>query len=260
MNTPRPTDRCQTWLCAALFAICLLAGGVLVTPAEAGPQITNGDFSVTTLASPGGYLCSNGMGNTCSSNVSGWTSTCAPGFACGGHGTPSSLLFANTNGSAWNGNIGLAGTIANSPDGGNFVALDGAATYRSAILQTVNNLTVGDTYYVTFFQAAAQQKGSGGATTEQFAVSLGTTTLNSALMNDTQGGFVPWEKQTLGFVATSSSEVLSFLALGTPNGQPPVVLLDDVSIAVPEPSTMVMVGAGLLGLVAARKRFLRSAA
>ena len=145
------------------------------------------------------------------------------------------------------------------PDGGNFVALDGAANYRSAIMQTINNLTVGDTYYVTFFQAAAQQKGSSGATSEQFAVSLGGATDYSTIMNDTQGGFVPWEKQTLAFVATSSSEVLSFLALGLPNGEPPVVLLDGVSMSVPEPGTIAMLGAGLLGLVMARKRLRRAA-
>ena len=258
MNTSPAARPGPAWLTIPAAAFCLLAGGVLATPAQAGPLVANGSFEQTSLASPGGFLCGNGANNTCISNVTSWTSTCSPAGPCGSQSTPSSLLFANTNAVAWNGGIGLAGTIANSPDGGNYVALDGAAQYRSAIMQTVSHLTVGDTYDVTFFQAAAQQKGSTGATVEQFAVSLGASTLNSAVMNDAAGGFVPWETQTLAFVATSSSEVLSFLALGTPNGEPPVVLLDGVSLSVPEPGTIAMFGAGLLGLLVARKRLARS--
>jgi hypothetical protein len=240
------------WLPA--FATAIFLGTGLESRAHAGPLVANGGFEQTSLASPGGYLCNDNGAGGCASNVTSWTSTCTSAGPCGGHGTPSSLLFANTNGIAWNGGIGLAGTIANSPDGGNFVALDGSATYRSAIMQTIGNLTVGDTYYVTFFQAGAQQNGSTGPTTEQFAVSLGSSTAYSTLMNDVQGGFVPWEKQTLAFVATSTSEVLSFLALGTPNGEPPVVLLDDVSMSVPEPGTVAMLAAGVLGLMVARRR------
>ncbi len=242
------------WLSIPACAAAMLFGSGLQTQARAGALVLNGSFEQTSLSNPGGYLCNDNGAGGCASNVTDWTSTCAPAGPCGGHATPSSLLFAGTNGRAWNGGIGLAGTIANSPDGGNFVALDGDSTYRSSIFQTIAGLTAGDTYQVSFFQAAAQQNGASQATTEQFAVSLGNTTGNSALMNDTQGGFVPWEKQTLSFVATSSQEVLNFLALGTPSGTPPVVLLDGVSIAVPEPGTIAMLGAGLLGLVIARKR------
>ncbi len=254
MKTTPPAFPTTAWLSLPAFAVAMLFGSSLHNPAGAGPLVLNGSFEQTSLTNPGGYLCNDNGAGGCSSNVADWSSTCAQAGACGGHATPSSLLFANTNGRAWNGGIGLAGTIANSPDGGNFVALDGDSYYRSSIFQTITGLTVGDTYQVSFYQAAAQQKGAGSATTEQFAVSLGGTTLNSALMNDPQGGFVPWEKQTLSFVATSSQEVLNFLALGTPQGAPPVVLLDGVSISVPEPGTVAVLGAGLLGLVVARKR------
>ena len=62
-----------------------------------------------------------------------------------------------------------------------------------------------------------------------------------------QGGFSPWEAQTLPFTASSTSEVLSFLAVGTPSGAPPMVFLDGVDMepSVPEPSAgLLLVGVG----------------
>lgn len=56
---------------------------------------------------------------------------------------------------------------------------------------------------------------------------------------------------------TSASEVLSFLAIGTPAGVPPFALLDGVSISeVPEPGSLVLLGAGLgvAVLVSCRRR------
>jgi hypothetical protein len=64
-----------------------------------------------------------------------------------------------------------------------------------------------------------------------------------------------WSQQSLTFVATLSSELLTFLALGTPSGEPPVALLADVSLItqVPEPGTFALLAASLLGLVTASR-------
>ena len=141
-----------------------------------------------------------------------------------------------------------------SPDGGNYVAIDGDSNYRTALKQTMSGLTPGGNYKITFWQAATQQSGFDGATTEQWAVSFGGTTKNSTLMNNLSHGSVGWMSQTLTFTATTSSDVLSFLALGTPNGVPPFVLLDGVSVSeAPEPGTMALIGFGLLGLPLAGK-------
>jgi hypothetical protein len=65
----------------------------------------------------------------------------------------------------------------------------------------------------------------------------------------------PWTQETMYFTATSSSAVLSFLAVGT--GDPPTIMLDGVTLAgVPEPSTWAMLlgGFGLIGLLQRRRR------
>jgi hypothetical protein len=68
-------------------------------------------------------------------------------------------------------------------------------------------------------------------------------------MNNASHGFYPWESQTLTFTAnTTGYEVLSFLSEGTPNGLPPAVLLDDISMqSTPEPGTLALTLSGLLG-------------
>lgn len=123
-----------------------------------------------------------------------------------------------------------------------YIAAD-AAFQEGAIEQTLTGLTIGQGYDVTFYQAAGQQAGFTGATTERWQVSLGTSSKLSTLINlASEANVTPWQKQTLSFTATTTSDVLSFLAVGTPAGLPPFSLLAGVSIAqnptaVPEPLT-----------------------
>jgi hypothetical protein len=74
-------------------------------------------------------------------------------------------------------------------------------------------------------------------------------------------GFTGWMTGSMTFTATSASELLEFVSLGAPSGQPPVALLDGVSLtgltgAAPESGTWAMMGLGFagLGLVAYRRR------
>jgi hypothetical protein len=192
--------------------------------------------------------------------VTHWTSECNNTFgpgSCGSGGAVLSLLFPGTNGVAFNNFNGLDGTIADSPDGDNFVAGDGDPSYSAAFWQTITGLSVGGTYQLTFEQAAAQQGGTFGAATEEWQVSLGSQTQDSTLMFNPSGGFRPWNQQTMTFTATSTSEVLTFLALGRPSGLPPVSLLSDVSlVATPEPSAVFLTLStiALLGLAAIRSQ------
>ena len=141
-----------------------------------------------------------------------------------------------------------------SPDGGNFLSVDGDQNYATPITQTIAGLVVGAQYHLTFYQASGQQNGFNGATTEQWSVTLGTENHISTLMTTANHGSIGWMAQTMTFTATSASEVLSFLALGTPNGVPPFVFLDGVSLAqIPEPSTAGLVGLCLMGLPLARR-------
>jgi len=145
-----------------------------------------------------------------------------------------------------------------SPAGGNFVEADGDPSYSGAIYQTISGLTAGAQYVVSFYQAAGQQLDFTGPTTEQWSVSLGGSAQLSSLFSLPQGGVGPWNKQSLTFTADGASDVLSFLAVGTPGGAPPISFLDGVTVdaAVPEPSawTLMILGAVGLGAVMRRRR------
>jgi hypothetical protein len=91
-------------------------------------------------------------------------------------------------------------------------------------------LTSGQKYTVSFWYAGAQQSGFDSNTTERWMVSPGNQTLSTAVLNDPNHGFTGRVYTSLTFTATGSSEVLSFLANGTPNGEPPFSLLDGVSM------------------------------
>jgi hypothetical protein len=113
---------------------------------------------------------------------------------------------------------------------------------------------------VSFYFAGAQQSGNTGPTTDQFLVSLGSQTLSTPVLNDPSHGFTGWQLENLTFTPTSTSEVLSFLAVGTPSGVPPFALLDGVTVsAVPEPASLALLSTGLIGLGGyVRSRFKKS--
>jgi hypothetical protein len=232
----------MTFKHAHLTLVCLAATSILglESRAQATPIILNGSFESTTLTASGKFT---------STDVADWTTT-----------SYTFLAFPGTGQSGVGGGVKLyAGTAPNlmpatSPDGGNFVAADGAYG-PGKISQTMHGLTAGKTYFVSFYQAGAQQQGYNGNTTDRFEVFFGAQTKYSDLLTNPSHDFQPWEKQTLSFTATSSTEVLSFLAVGTPTGVPPFTLLDGVSVSnTPEPAYLGLIGAGLLVLGAVRRK------
>ena len=118
------------------------------------------------------------------------------------------------------------------------------------ITQTINGLTAGQKYDVTFYYAGAQQYSYTSPTTEAWYVSLGGgPSVMTPILNNMSHGFTGWQKETIALTANGSSDVLSFLAYGTPSGVPPFTLLADVSlVAAPEPSSVVAGGLVLLAL------------
>ena len=231
------------------FSLAVLSFFAL--PAEATNLVLNGDFSSS----------SNGPGefNTSQTTLTDWTSSGYNFlFASGGADTTGSYTPQYTEYlKLWGPNDGSAnGMPASSPYGGNFIGADGAYEV-GAITQTISGLTAGDFYSVGFYWAGAQQMGYTGATTEQWQVSLGSSTQSTAVLNNVSQGFTGWQYQTFTYQATSSSEVLSFLAVGTPSGQPPFALLSDVTLVqTPEPATVIIVLSGLFALAGVRRRTL----
>ncbi|HXC91454.1 MAG TPA: PEP-CTERM sorting domain-containing protein [Stellaceae bacterium] len=207
------------------------------------------------------------------------------GWSIGSVAENANLIYVGQQGSEGysnqsNGNIyGVYGTFSDTvPAGTNFYQADGNPQYESTIMQTITGLTAGTTYDLQFQQAAGQQIGFSGDTTEQWKVFLGVGGIgvdcshspctvtgtadnleqDSTLMNTPSEGNVDWNSVTLAFTPTSSdlnhgTAVLTFLAWGDRGStvnQPPTVFLEGVNTTptVPEPTTLSLLGAGLLGL------------
>lgn len=240
-----------------------------VVALSAGLAIAGGAGAATNLVQNGGFsLSTHGAGElSYNTNVTDWSVLSAS------QDKSYDFLFtsgrqATTTGSRGNqGIVKLYGTIANSPDGGNFIAIDPAYQNDGPITQTIKNLVAGKDYVLSFDYAGAQQQGFSGKTTEGWTVDLGDDKAQSTtILDDPSHGFTGWHAASFTFVADASTEVLSFLAKGGPTGgQPPFALLDGVSLTqmqtgVPEPATWAFMILGFGGVGAAVRRRRQQAA
>ncbi|WP_309605279.1 PEPxxWA-CTERM sorting domain-containing protein [Phenylobacterium sp.] len=141
------------------------------------------------------------------------------------------------------------------PDGGAFVVLDGDTSANGPLQQMINGLKIGKVYTLSFDWAVAQYKSRVGATTEKLKVDFGADTFTTAIVSNPSKDAQGWFTVTHRFTATSTSQLLSFLSIGTPLGLPPAALLDGVSLTtVPEPTSWAMMILGFFGLGAVLRR------
>lgn len=227
----------------AFFSAMVIS--MLSFPTQAIP-ITNGSFENVVGPVPAEIL------NT---NLPGWSISGSSFLSCVVFNTATTNACGSTGQSA---GAKLWADPGPSPDGGNFVLIDGDPGVSQTLSQTVSGLVAGQSYKVTFYQNAGQFQSFSGDTTEQWQVTLfGVTQFSDLMTNLSHGTLSSWQSQTLTFTApstTTGTEVLQFFAVGTPSGLPPVVLLDGVSITeVPEPETLAVLCLGLLGILVGRR-------
>jgi hypothetical protein len=243
-----------------IVAVAAAAGAALLVAgspaASAANLVLNGDFS--SLTGPANEF----IGYPGFSKLNDWSygaaphpnaAVYAPGGAqgVGAQQGPGAFypLFGPSNGH----NNGYV----DSPLGGNFLASDGEALYQGTINQNISGLVPGDHYVLNFIWAGSQFADSSSRSqhtplTADWQVSLGGQTFTTPVANYSAQGFSGWKDASFTYTATSASEVLSFLAQGTPNGAPPTALLDGVSLTAPEPATWAMMIVGLAGLAGVR--------
>lgn len=241
-----------------------LVGLPLVLASGTGAQnlVVNGGFENIGIAGYSGQIGAMPRAPNPIQTVTGWTTSgynfvFLPGRGTAGGaetGYHNQLTFWGS--AAQNGGASLFDFPASSPSGGNFIALDGGfAPYTLPIYQTIGGLTVGQQYQLTFNWAAAQQYGYTGDTTEAMAVTFGNETRTTPTYQLASHDFSGWMAATFNFTASASSQSLSFLAQGTPQGLPPFTLLDGVSmVAIPEVSSPLLIVVGMSGLCLMRGR------
>jgi hypothetical protein len=229
--------------------VAALATALGASGAAQAAGLINGGFGTTT----------NGPGQLgYNTEAAGWTTTGYNFLFTPGSADTTGATGAYGNLQLWGPNNGSAnGLTPTSPDGGDFIALDG--DYETEPLtQTLTGLTVGKHYTVDFDYGFAQQQGFYGDTMQNLTVGFGAnptyTTPTYALSSQ---GFSGWFNKSLTFVADNTTDTLSFLAYGD-KPVPPFALLADVTIADPTPEpvswALMIVGVAGIGLVARRRR------
>jgi PEP-CTERM motif len=259
-----------------LRSVALTGLSLLAFSAQAGPlPVTNIQFNVLTNPF-----------NPANSQKDFFNSVMPVGWSVGTAGAGGSLTYVGKQGSegytGGSGNVypvyttpGFSVTV---PAGTNFFQADGNPEYENTIFQTISGLTAGTTYSLQFQQAAGQQTGFSGDTTEQWKVFLGvggigvdcssnpctvTGTANnleddSTLMHTPSMTNVDWNSVNMSFTPTAAdllpggTAVLTFLAWGdggNTTNLPPTVFLEGVNTTptVPEPTSLALFGAAFLG-------------
>ena len=282
-------------IAATALALTMAADGAVASPLNLVTngyfdQTTNGQgaYYTGTSSAPAGSTYATGWNacstTTCNSADGGYPFLfiATPGIAVGaatnatngfadpwddaaGHGNSAQGTAYRAVWGANNGGVGQDGLAADAFNGygplgrtdpHNFLIADGDY-HRTAIGQTINNLIVGDHYSVVFDWAATQWSKNTGPTTEQWQVMFGNAAMSTPIFHLNSKSFSGWMEATMNFTATSQSQALSFLALGTPTGAPPMLLLDDVQLYdTPEPAALavLVVGLGCVGVAARRRR------
>jgi hypothetical protein len=122
----------------------------------------------------------------------------------------------------------VAGDV--SPDGGNLFAATSeiGSSGQQQLSQTINGLTAGNEYTLSFYEGLGQRTGYTGATSGSWDVTFGSETYTSPTDNNPSGGFTGWELRSTTFTASSASQVLMFVFNSSSLAGFPVGVLDGI--------------------------------
>jgi hypothetical protein len=166
----------------------------------------------------------------------------------GGVANASTLNYASfDNWTVSNGTVDLIGNgyFDFLPGNGLYVDMDGSTRDAGKLTSTSINLAAG-TYVLQFELAGNRRDGS----SESVTVQVGLGTYVNQLISLAQNA--PFTAYQYSFIVAAPTTVnLTFEGAGGDNIG---MLLDDVSIRVPEPASLALFGVGLLGVGLARRR------
>ena len=210
-------------LFAGVFALTTLAGA-----AKADNIVSNPDFTSTNYAFPG-YA---GDPSSTNNQIAGWTGT-------GSYGA----TMYNVGGFYNNGTL---------PAGDNSV---GFIQVSGTLSTTLTGLVAGQMYELSFLENSRSADGDGCCNAvPEVSVSLDGLSLLSAMADPAVGGSNPFRDISTDFTATGSSQVLTFAA--ETGGADGTATFSDVTVtaATPEPSSVALLGTGLMASLGALRR------